>query len=146
MNKMKLLISACLLGENCKYNGGNNHIPQIELLKEKYELIPICPEKFGGLPTPREPSEICDEKVINKIGEDVTLAFKNGADAALYIALENNCDVCILKERSPSCGVNFIYDGSFSNKIVEGSGITATLLREHGFDLYTEEDIENLIN
>ena len=146
MNKDKLLISACLIGENCKYNGGNNHIEQLDKLIEKFDLVPVCPEQLGGLPTPRNPSEIKEGRVVNTLGTDVTDAFCIGAENTLKIALENNCKLCLLKERSPSCGANFIYSGDFSGTVIKGSGFTASLLRENGFEIFTEEEIYELLN
>ncbi len=145
MIKKKLLISACLIGENCKYNGGNNRIPALEKLTEKYELIPVCPEQLGGLLTPRDPSEILGDRVVNKIGKDVTAEFIKGAIKALKIAKGNNCFACLLKERSPSCGVNNIYDGSFKGALIKGSGITTQLLKYHGFMVVSEEEVNKLV-
>ena len=146
MNKDKLLISACLTGKNCKYNGGNNQIERLQELVEKYELIPVCPEQLGGLSTPRNPSEIKEGRVVNTVGTDVTDAFSTGAKVTLKIALDNNCSLCLLKERSPSCGANFIYSGDFSGTVIKGSGITAKLLREKGFKIFTEEEIDKLLD
>lgn len=141
-----LLISACLMGVNCKYNGGNNKLPELDLLKEKYNLIPICPEEMGGLTTPRNPSEIKGNKVFSNLGNDVTDNFKNGAELALKIALENDCNVALLKERSPSCGSNMIYDGSFCGKVIEGMGLTAKLLKENNIEIFNEEQIKDLVD
>ena len=107
---MKILVSACLLGENCKYNGGNNKNENVIKLGKKHTLIPICPETFACLPTPRVPSEIRDGRVYSKNGEDLTEAFYDGAEKALYVAEETGCQTAILKERSPSCGFGKIYD------------------------------------
>ena len=120
MTKPKLLVSACLLGENCKYNGGNNRDEQVRALERYFQLIPVCPECFGGLPIPREPSEIRDGCVVSKSGVDVTAAFADGAEKTLYIAEEENCGLALLKERSPSCGCGAIYDGSFTGALVPG--------------------------
>ena len=100
MTKPKLLVSACLLGENCKYSGGNNRNEQVRALERYFQLIPVCPECFGGLPIPREPSEIRDGCVVSKSGVDVTAAFADGAEKTLYIAEEENCGLALLKERS----------------------------------------------
>ena len=102
----KLLISACLTGENCKYDGGNNALPPETLaaLRGRYELVPVCPEQLGGLPTPRVPSERKDGRVVSRAGEDVTDAFRRGAEEALRIARENGCRRALLKTNSPSCG------------------------------------------
>ena len=143
--KEKLLVSACLLGENCKYSGGNNYCAAVEQLKERYELIPVCPERDGGLPTPRVPSERLGDRVINKIGEDVTAQFRRGAELALQTALENRCRIALLKERSPSCGCGVIYDGSFTGTVAEGDGVTAQLLKQHNISILGESRIEDLL-
>lgn len=127
-----LLVSACLLGENCKYSGGNNYSPAVEALKEHFELIPVCPEQLGGLPTPRVPSERVGDRVLNREGTDVTDAFRLGAEKALEIALAHGVRRAVLQERSPSCGSGMIYDGTFSGKLIPGQGVTAELLRENG--------------
>lgn len=141
----KIIISACLLGENVKYNGLNNYNPLILKLKEKYMLIPICPEVFGGLSIPRDPSEIKDNKVISSKGLDVTANFNNGANKSLKIALDNNIKIAILKDGSPSCGSSYIYDGTFNHKKVNGLGITAKLFKENNIKIYSENEIEELL-
>ncbi|MBR3617097.1 MAG: DUF523 domain-containing protein [Acholeplasmatales bacterium] len=141
----KILISACLLGENCKYNGKNNYIDIIEKLKQKYILYPICPEVFGGLSIPRSPSEINGNKVISKEGIDVTSNFLLGANKSLDIALENDIKIAILKDGSPSCGVNYIYDGTFSKTKIKGFGITTKLLSENKIKIYSENEIQELL-
>lgn len=141
---MKILVSACLLGENCKYNGGNNKNEEVIALKNKHTLIPICPECFGGLPIPRVPSEIFGNKVISKNGEDLTEYFLDGAEKALYVAEESGCQVAILKERSPSCGFGKIYDGTFSGNIINGNGITAQLLYDNGIRIFGESQIDKI--
>ena len=130
---MKIAVSSCLLGINCKYNGKSNYNEDIIKLKEKYEIIPICPEVLGGLPTPRIPSEIINNKVINQEGTDVTLEYVTGANKALQILKENNIKIAILKAKSPSCGKGEIYDGSFSHTIIEGNGITTKLFFHNNF-------------
>ena len=142
----RILISACLVGDNVKYDGGNNKNPLIEKLLEKYELVPFCPEVEGGLPTPRHPSEQRGEQVINDIDEDVTDEFNRGADLALNICLYLKIKKAILKERSPSCGVHSIYDGTFSHKVIPGSGVTATLLKRKGIEVYNEDEIPELLD
>lgn len=144
IEKENVLISACLLGVNCKYSGGNNYKKQVELLKEKYNLIPICPEIYGGLETPREPSEIVDSKVLNKKGIDVTYQFKKGAEETLKLAEFYKVKFAILKEKSPSCGFEEIYDGTFSGKLKKGNGITAELLFQNGIKIIGESNIEKL--
>ena len=142
----RILISACLVGDNVKYDGGNNKNPLIEKLLEKYELVPFCPEVEGGLPTPRHPSEQRGEQVVNDIDEDVTDEFNRGADLALNICLYLKIKKAILKERSPSCGVHSIYDGTFSHKVIPGSGVTATLLKRKGIEVYNEDEIPELLD
>lgn len=142
--KMKnALISACLLGVNCKYSGGNNKLPpeKLEKLQEKYHLIPVCPEAYGGLETPRAPSEINGGRVLSKDGKDVTGQFKRGAEAALSLAQLFEADIAILKENSPSCGSGAIYDGTFSGKLVPGDGMTAQLLKKYGIKVIGESKI-----
>lgn len=141
--KKKVLISSCLLGVNCRYDGGSNRLPDEKLkeLREKYELIPVCPECYGGLTTPRIPSERRDGKVFSKLGADVTEEFTKGAEAALYLAELLGAELAILKENSPSCGCGTIYDGSFSGKLTEGDGVTAELLKKHGITVVGEESI-----
>ena len=143
----KLLISACLLGVNCKYNGGNNRLPEEALaaLRARYELVPVCPETAGGLPTPRIPSERRDSGVWNREGEDVTGAYQKGAEAALRLARRLGCSRALLKERSPSCGSGMIYDGSFTGMLIPGRGVTAELLLEAGVTVYSEERLEELL-
>ena len=141
----KILISACLVGDNVKYNGGNNLSPKIEALLEKYELIPFCPEVEGGLSTPRTPAERKDGRVINQDGEDVTDAYYRGAELAFNICLYLKIKKVILKEKSPSCGSKIIYDGSFSHKEIPGMGITAEYLKEKGIEVYSEDDIDSLL-
>lgn len=143
--KEKLLISACLTGENCKYSGGNNHEAAVELLKERYELIPVCPERDGGLPTPRESSERLGDKVVSKSGRDVTAQFTRGAGIALDTAREWGCTTALLKERSPSCGCGAIYDGTFTGTIIEGDGVTAELLKQNGIAVLGESRIHELL-
>lgn len=141
---MKILVSACLLGENCKYSSGNNKCDEIIELGKRHKLIPVCPECFGGLPIPRVPSEIKNGRVYAKTGEDLTEAFEDGAEKSLYVAEESGCQLAILKERSPSCGFGEIYDGSFSGKTIQGNGITAQLLYDHGIVILGETKIDKI--
>ena len=141
----KILISACLVGDKCKYDGHTNYTPLIKDLLEKYELVPFCPEVEGGLPTPRKPSERKGDKVINNAGKDVTRNFQLGAEKALNICKYLNIKIAILKENSPSCGVNQIYDGNFKNKLIKGEGVTTELLRKNGISVYNENQIEELL-
>lgn len=144
--KEKLLVSACLLGRNCKYNGGNNYTPAVETLKERYELVPVCPECFGGLPIPHPPSERVGDKVLSKTGEDVTAAFRLGAEKTLEAARRHGTALALLKERSPSCGSGTVYDGTFTGTLTAGDGVTAALLRAHGIPVYGESRIEELLD
>ena len=141
----KILISACLVGDKCKYDGHTNYTPLIKNLLEKYELVPFCPEVEGGLPTPRKPSERKGDKVVNNAGKDVTRNFQLGAEKALNICKYLNIKIAILKENSPSCGVNQIYDGNFKNKLIKGEGVTTELLRKNGIAVYNENQIEELL-
>ncbi len=141
----KLLISACLLGRNCKYNGGNNYTPLVEALKARYDLVPVCPECFGGLPIPHEPSERVGDKVLSKSGEDVTEPFRRGAEKTLAAAIQQGVTRAVLKERSPSCGCGSIYDGTFTGTVVPGNGVAAELLLSHGVVIYGESRIGELL-
>lgn len=139
---MKIMVSACLLGENCKYSGGNNRNQAVLNYIEGHEVIPVCPEVMGGLPTPRIPSEIKEGIVVNKEGVICDEEFRRGAAIGLKLAKENEIDLAILKSRSPSCGIGQIYDGTFSGNLISGHGIFASLMKENGYRLYTEEEIE----
>lgn len=141
----KILISACLIGDNVKYDGGNNKNEKIKLLLEKYELVPFCPEVEGGLSVPRKPSERVGDRVKMNNGRDVTKNFEHGAEMALNICLYLGIRIAILKERSPSCGSKKIHDGSFSNKLIDGEGVTTELLRKKGIKIISEEEIDTLL-
>lgn len=141
---MKILISHCFLGENCKYNGGNNYNAELLNVLKNHELIPVCPETFGGLKSPRFPAEIVGDKVLFSDGSDVTQEFVNGAKKALEIAKEQGVKVAVLKANSPSCGSGIIYDGTFTGKKVSGYGVAAKLLMENGIKVYSEQDIEEI--
>ena len=140
--KEPLLVSACLLGVNCKYNGGNNALPpeQLAALEAKYRLVPVCPERDGGLPTPRVPSERRGDRVLNREGEDVTEAFRKGAALTLEAAQKAGCHLALLKERSPSCGSGRIYDGSFTATVIPGDGVTAEMLKKSGITVCSETE------
>lgn len=146
MAKYKLLVSACLLGESCRYDGRHNRNAQVCALQRSFDLIPVCPECFGNLPTPRDPAEICGARVLTRSGADVTGAFCDGAEKTLYIAEENNCFLALLKERSPSCGCGRIYDGTFSSRLIDGNGVTADLLLQHGITVYGESQVDRLLD
>ena len=139
-----ILISACLLGVACRYDGCKKPLPSsvIEKLQQQYHLIPICPEIMGGLPTPRIPAEIqLNRKVIRADGADVTENYRKGAEEALQLAELFHCKLAILKEKSPSCGMGKIYDGSFSKTLIHADGITAELLKENGIRVIGESEI-----
>ena len=165
--KMPALVSACLLGVSCKYSGGHNYSEAVVNLKEKYQLIPVCPEQMGGLMTPRVPAEVCsvkkqqmehgemttaaaetdsadecmERRVLAKDGTDVTEQFQRGAQEALKLAQLFGCKCAVLKSRSPSCGSGVIYDGTFTGTKIAGDGITAELLKEYGIKVFSEEKL-----
>lgn len=143
--KENLLISACLLGIGCRYDGRRVKKIDIEALGERYNLIPICPEIYGGLPTPRTPSERVGDRVVMKDGRDVTENFLRGAEAAYEIAVANSVTKALLKAKSPSCGKGMIYDGSFSGTLTEGDGVAAELLLARGIAVYTEDETHKLL-
>lgn len=137
---MRVVVSACLLGERCKYNGGSNeNLALIERLRaEGHELVPVCPEVAGGLPIPRPRSEILEGAVVNEFGASVDEEFRAGAERELKRVLSDGpIDMAILQPRSPSCGVDEIYDGTFSGVLVPGDGVFARLLRERGVSCVT---------
>lgn len=139
----KILVSSCLLGTNCKYNGKNNLSADLVQLLKKYEIVSVCPESLGGLPTPRVPSERVNNQVINKEGVDVTMNFNQGAQQTLKIAKEKNCKIAILKKNSPSCGYGTIYDGTFTNTLMDGDGVTAELLYKNGLVILNEDNFKD---
>ena len=136
-----ILVSACLLGENCKYTGGNNRHEKVLEYIQGEGYISFCPEQAGGLSTPRPPSEIRADRVFSIHGNDVTDNFRLGAEKALAACLENGVTRAILKEASPSCGVHLVYDGTFTDRKIPGMGLTARLLEEHGIEVISEDDI-----
>ena len=140
-----LLISACLLGIPCRYDGRSVKAVDVSALREKYNLIPVCPEIYGGLPTPRTPSERQGDKTVMKDGRDVTENYLLGAKAAYDLCLELGCKKALLKEKSPSCGKGKIYDGSFTGTLTDGSGVTAEYLMARGIEVYGENEIDKLI-
>lgn len=142
---MNILISACLLGVKCRYDGKSKEYPQIKLLKDKHNLIPICPEVMGGRPTPRVVTEIQNGKAIDKDGIDQTKAFINGAIKSLEIAKEYGCTVAVLKSKSPSCGFGEIYDGTFSGTLVTGNGIAAAFFKESKISILNENNFMNFL-
>lgn len=140
---MKIVCSRCLLGINCKYNGGNNDSKKLHSFIEKShcEVITVCPEVMGGLPTPRTPSEICNGTVVNRNGENVNVQFRKGAELAMDIVKKEKPDLVVLQSRSPSCGWKEVYDGTFSGHKVPGEGVFARMLKENGIDAIDIEDL-----
>ena len=145
MKKEILIVSACFLKDGFKYDGTNNIRDEIKQLENKYELVLVCPEVFGGLSTPRLPSEQKGNQVFMNNGKDVTNEFNLGAKKCLDIALQNKVKKALLKAKSPSCGYKQIYDGTFTHTISEGNGVFAKLLIENNIEIYTEEDLTKLL-
>ena len=141
---MKILVSACLVGENCKYNGKNNYNEKLCEFLKNHQVVTVCPEVLGGLPTPRIPSEIVNGEVINKEGISVDKEFRLGAEKAFQIAMDEKVDLAILQSRSPSCGVKEIYDGTFSKTKIPGSGVFARMLIDAGVKVLDLEEFENV--
>ena len=138
-----ILVSACLAGFPCRWD--RNSTPDLcvmELVKTG-QAIPVCPEQLGGLPTPRPPAERQGDRVLTKDGGDVTYQFQRGAEIVLAIAQEFGCRKAILKSCSPSCGKAIIYDGSFMGKLIQGNGLTAELLMQHGIEVFAEDEISS---
>ena len=144
---IKVLISACLLGRNVKYNGCSNY--NEELIKKLKELdcilYPVCPEVMGGLKVPRDPCEIVNDKVISNKGKDCTFNYQKGAIEALKICLKEDIRIAILKANSPSCGNKMIYDGSFSSKLIKGMGVTSKLLSSNNIVVFNETEIDEIL-
>ena len=141
---MKILISACLLGCRCRYDGGSKPHPAAAALAERHELVPVCPEQLGGLPTPRPPAERVGNRVLTAAGCDVTEQYRRGAEEALRLCRLTGCDAAVLKERSPSCGCGAVYDGTFSGTLTDSDGVTAALLKEAGIPVWGESAVETL--
>ena len=137
----KILVSACLYGNICRYKGDSCYNEKIAELGKTNVLSPVCPEQLGGLPTPRHPAERVGDKIISDIGTDVTEEYVNGAKLALEIAKTNNVDLCVMKAKSPSCGKGVIYDGTFSGGKKEGNGVTTDILLAEGFKVITEDEL-----
>ena len=135
-----ILVSACLCGEQCRYDGRGGLLPALAGLCVAGLAVPVCPEVLGGLPVPRVPCEICGTRVVDRTGADRTDAFMHGAAKVLAMAVEKGITTAVLKERSPSCGVSFVYDGSFSSRLVPGQGVTTALLQENSITVISDED------
>lgn len=142
---MTILVSACLLGIPCRYDGRSKAHPLARALCEKHHVVPVCGEIFGGLPTPRPPAEIQGDRVVTRDGQDVTEAYRRGAEAAAQLARLTGAQAAVLKERSPSCGSGEIYDGTFTGTVVEGWGVTAELLRREGIPVLGESRMGELL-
>jgi len=138
---MKIAVSACLLGHDCKYNGGNNRSQKVLDYIEGHEVIPVCPEVAGGLPVPRVPVELKDSRAINRNGEDVTEFFRRGIELTMEKLADQNINLAILQPRSPSCGCKQIYDGSFTKTLVDGKGMFAQALSDVGIPLMDGDDV-----
>lgn len=143
--KETLLMSACLMGVRCRYDGGTKVLPELSRLLERYQIVPVCGEVLGGMPTPRIPSERVGDKVLDRNGEDVTSQFRRGAEEVLHLAELYGARKALLKERSPSCGSGRIYDGSFSGQTTDGWGVTAELLRNSGIEVFGESRLIELL-
>ena len=140
---MRILVSACLLGENCKYNGGNNYNPAVaEFVKDK-EVLPICPEMMAGMGCPRIPIEIVDGVLMDRDGNNVDAAMRKAVEQAMEMIRKEDIQCAVLQSRSPTCGVNQIYDGSFTGKLIGGSGVLAQALKLVGYRVVDAEDIKN---
>lgn len=139
-NNYEYIVSACLCGENCRYDGKSTLSEKIKRLVDEGKAIMVCPEVDGGLPIPRHPCEIRNSKVVNNHNEDKTEEFVSGAKKVLELAKKHNIKKAILKEKSPSCGSSFIYDGTFSRKLIKGQGITTKLLRANGIEVISDEE------
>ena len=140
---MRLLVSACLLGCPCRYDGASKPCPAVLALAERHELVPVCPEQLGGLPTPRPPAERREDRVVTQSG-DVTEQYRRGAAEAVRLAQLLQCDGAVLKEKSPSCGRGAVYDGTFTRTLTSGDGVTAEALLSAGIPVYGESEAEKL--
>ena len=141
---MKILVSACLLGCACRYDGKSVPSDGVTLLLDKHTLIPVCPELLGGLPTPRPSSERVGNRVLRADGTDVTEAYRRGADEVLRLARLYGTTTAILKSKSPACGVGTVYDGTFTRTLTDGDGVLAELLLKNGIRVLTEHDLDEL--
>jgi len=134
------MVSACLTGVPCRFNGQAKTVPEIQALREQWQAIPVCPEVLAGLPTPRVPCEGGRGKVMGEDGKDYTEVFMLGAQKTLEIAQKNGIRTAILRSKSPSCGCGKIFDGTFSETLIDGDGVTTTLLKEHGIQCMNEKE------
>ena len=141
----KIIVSACLMGCECRYKGDSCRNEEILALAGEHTLLAVCPEQMGGLPTPRYPAEIQGDRLINSAGADVTAEYRKGAETACYLAKLNGVQFAIMKANSPSCGHGLIYDGTFSGNKVPGNGVTADLLESSGIRVFTEDELDDLL-
>ena len=141
---MRILISACLLGCRCRYDGASKPLDRASELAERHTLVPVCPEQLGGLATPRPPAERQGDRVVTREGADVTAQYRRGAEEALRLCRLFDCRAAVLKERSPSCGCGAVYDGTFTGTLTAGDGVTAELLRAAGIPVYGESRLDEL--
>ena len=141
---MRILVSACLLGAHCRYDGTGRAHPGVLALREVHTLIPVCPEQAGGLPTPRPPAERCGDRVLTQDGTDVTEAYRRGADEAVRLCRICGCEAAVLKARSPACGVGAVYDGTFTGVLIPGDGVAAGRLRAAGIPVFGEDEATRL--
>lgn len=143
---MRVLVSACLLGVRCRYDGASKPLPGLERLLDAIDPVPVCPEQLGGLPTPRTPAERCGDRVVTRDGTDVTAQYERGAQEALRLAQLTGCTLALLKEKSPSCGCGRIYDGTHTGTLTDGNGVAAELLLQNGVRVFGETQLEELLN
>ena len=146
MKPCTVLVSACLLGHNVKYNGGNNDNSAIHAFLRDKQVIPVCPEVLSGMPVPRPPVELCEGRVINEKGMDLTAIYQKGVDRVIQQLREKSVDLAVLKAKSPACGNREIYDGTFSHHLVPGQGLLAAALTKLGIPVLNEKDVEALMN
>lgn len=137
-----ILVSACLLGVSCRYDGGAAADPRVVALAGRFALIPVCPEQLGGLPTPRQCVELCGGRAMSRDGADLTEAFVRGAEQAMHIARLTGARAAVLQPRSPSCGLDRVYDGTFSGTLVPGQGMFAARLERAGLVLFSPDDFD----
>ena len=146
MKPCTVLVSACLLGQNVKYNGGNNHNAAVHAFLRGNQIIPVCPEVLSGMPVPRPPVELCKCRVIHEKGMDLTPIYQKGVDRVIQQLRGKSVDLAVLKAKSPTCGNREIYDGTFSHHLIPGQGLLAAALTKLGIPVLNEKDIESLMN
>ena len=141
-----IIVSACLLGDKCRYDGKANYNEKVKFLREHFNIVPVCPEVLGGMSIPRIPSEIKNNSVVNKNGKDVTRYFQKGADSVVNVVKYLNIKKAVLVDHSPSCGVYKIYNGNFNNTLINGEGFTTRELKRLGVKCYTIDEVENMLD